>query len=80
MLGGVLAAESFTLSQCFYFGRVNGAPYECAQDEGRCIDELDELDDIAVHNKAKPADENDDPPAGGDERPSARRDADHTDH
>lgn len=27
-LGGVLSAESFTLSQAFYFGRVEGVPYD----------------------------------------------------
>lgn len=52
-LGGILADESFTLSQAFYVGRVRGAPYQCAAtyddpEEGFCIDELNELDDIAI--------------------------------
>lgn len=28
-LGGILAAESFTLSQSFYFGQIEGGQYEC---------------------------------------------------
>lgn len=28
-LGGILAAESFTLSQSFYFGQIEGGHYEC---------------------------------------------------
>ena len=67
VLGGVLANESFTLSQCFYFGRVNGAPYESRRTEGSCIDELDELDSIAVDNRAKPDAEQRGPP-----RPTTR--------
>lgn len=52
-LGGILAGESFTLSQTYFFGRVAGQPYECAAtfddaDEGTCIDKLDELDEIAI--------------------------------
>jgi hypothetical protein len=51
-LGGILASESFTLSQTYFFGRVAGQAYECAAtfdepDEGTCIDEL-ELDEIAI--------------------------------
>lgn len=37
-LGGVLAGESFTLSQSFYFGRVVGVPYVCILVEGQPID------------------------------------------
>lgn len=51
-LGGILADESFTLSQSFYFGRVNADwTVLCAFDdptEGNCIDELPELDAIAI--------------------------------
>ena len=52
-LGGVLAGESFTLSQSYYYGQVDGAPeYRVAvtfddPDDGVCIDELPELDAIA---------------------------------
>lgn len=37
-LGGILARESFTLSQSYYFGRVTGAAYECVVSEGQCVD------------------------------------------
>ena len=51
-LGGILADESFTLSQSFYFGRVNADwTVLCAFDdptEGNCVDELPELDAIAT--------------------------------
>ena len=52
-LGGVLAGESFTLSQSYYYGQVDGAPeYRVAvtfddPDDGVCVDELHELDAIA---------------------------------
>lgn len=39
-LGGILAGESFTDSQCFYFGRVTGAPYDARYVKGACIDTL----------------------------------------
>jgi Protein of unknown function (DUF3987) len=53
VLGGILASESFVLSQAYYFGRVNGSPYATQRVEGRCIDELDELDSIAIDNAPK---------------------------
>ena len=61
-LGGILAGESFTLSQSYYYGRVVGAVYEvyCTYDdpeEGTCVDELDALDDIAVFKRAATADQ-----------------------
>lgn len=37
-LGGILARESFTLSQSYYFRRVTGAAYECVVSEGQCVD------------------------------------------
>lgn len=57
-LGGVLANESFTLSQSYYFGEVKGVQYRVYvtyndPEEGNCVDELDELDDIAVTKEAK---------------------------
>lgn len=58
-LGGVLAVESFVLSQIYYFGQSAEADYLCLTtfcdpDEGSCIDELDSLDEIAV-GKPSPA-------------------------
>jgi putative DNA primase/helicase len=38
-LGGILAPESFTASQSFYFGRVAGAEYEAVHVAGQCIDD-----------------------------------------
>lgn len=40
-LGGILAPESFTLSQAFYFGRVDGREYECIEVPGTPIDKHD---------------------------------------
>lgn len=52
-LGGILASESFTPSQAYYYGRVQGVPFESEvsfgdSDEGHCIDDLVELDQIAI--------------------------------
>lgn len=48
-LGGILASESFTLSQAYYFGRVNGAAKpETALIPGRALDDAPELDSIAI--------------------------------
>ena len=53
-LGGILTGESFTLSQSFYYGRVEGqGSYRvlCTYDdpdEGACVDESDQLDAIAI--------------------------------
>src|SRR4051812_6849979 len=44
VLGGILAPESFTLSQSYYMGEVAGARYEVTEVRGTCIDLLDELD------------------------------------
>jgi len=50
-LRGTLSAESFTLSQSFYFGRVTNAPFECQEtfdgEDGQFIDLLDDLDIFA---------------------------------
>lgn len=40
LLGGTLAAESFALSQSYYFGRVAGVPYECYKTAGAFIDQV----------------------------------------
>lgn len=37
-LGGILARESFTPSQSFYFGKVRGSTYEFYETRGECID------------------------------------------
>jgi hypothetical protein len=57
-LGGILAAESFTLSQSYFFGEVEDVQYRVFvtwndPEEGTCVDELDELDDIAIYKNAK---------------------------
>jgi hypothetical protein len=57
-LGGILAAESFTLSQSYFYGEVEGVDYRVYvtwndPEEGTCVDDLDELDDIAIHKNAK---------------------------
>ena len=62
VLGGILAGESFTLSQSYYYGATVGAPeYRVLPtfddpDEGHCINELDELDELAIGKPAKAAD------------------------
>ena len=43
VLGGILANESFTLSQSFYIGRVEGMEYEAYATEGDFIDRLPSL-------------------------------------
>ncbi|GAB3647355.1 DNA primase family protein [Ramlibacter alkalitolerans] len=41
LCGGELAAESFTLSQSYYFGRVRGVPYETLHVDGaQCLDDV----------------------------------------
>ncbi|WP_454825924.1 AAA family ATPase [Paraburkholderia xenovorans] len=37
-LGGILARESFTLSQSYYYGRVKGVAYETRRVRGECVD------------------------------------------
>ena len=43
LLGGVLAVESFTLSQSYYYGKVEGVTYEVRESNGLCIDEAEFL-------------------------------------
>jgi len=57
-LGGILSSESFTLSQSYYYGEVEGVEYKVFvtwndPEEGYFVDELDELDDIAISKEAK---------------------------
>lgn len=60
-LGGILAAESFTLSQGYFFDKRPGAAYKCIStfddpEDGTCIDELPELDAISIgKRKSEPA-------------------------
>jgi len=51
-LGGILASESFTLSQFYYFGRVQGAPYETRRARGQCIDLLEAIEPIGKNARA----------------------------
>jgi len=56
-LGGVLANESFTLSQGYFFGATPTNGYDVLKtfddpEEGSCIDELSELDKIAIGKTA----------------------------
>lgn len=52
---GALAAESFTLSQSYYFGSVAGnALHQVIVVEGRAIDLADDLDKEAIGRPAKP--------------------------
>lgn len=52
-LKGILAPESFNLSQSYYCGRVEGAPYAVAQVRGKCIDELAGLAEIYPAKQGK---------------------------
>lgn len=67
-LGGILAGESFTLSQSYYFGRVEGVEFKILAtyddlSEGWCVDELDELDNTAIRKQGA-AHQGDDPQDG----------------
>lgn len=54
-LGGLLAGESFTLSQSYYFGRVDGgAAPELVMVEGRALDAATELDATAIGRDGTP--------------------------
>jgi hypothetical protein len=71
LCGGILARESWTLSQSFYIGAIANAPDHRAElVEGQYIDELDELDLIAID---KP---NDHRAAAGEPGRDLRGDAD----
>jgi putative DNA primase/helicase len=50
LLGGVLGPESWTLSQAFYYGHVNGNPAPRVEivDGLQTIDQADELDETAI--------------------------------
>ncbi len=60
-LGGVLASESFTLSQSYYYGRVDGRPAPRVElVDGVAIDLADHLDAGALDKRGKPYHANDD--------------------
>ena len=40
-LGGILAPESWTLNQTYYYGKVNGVAYEVIEVNGDCLDVVD---------------------------------------
>lgn len=68
VLGGILAGESFTLSQSYYFGRVEGVEFKILAtyddlSEGWFVDELDELDNTAIRRQGA-AHQGDDPQDG----------------
>jgi hypothetical protein len=50
LFGGIFASESFTLSQSYYYGSVNGNPDHVAKVfDGACINLRDDLDDGAIY-------------------------------
>lgn len=58
VLGGVLTGESFTLSQSYYYGRVEGHDYRVLvtfddPEDGTPVDLADELDAVAVGKPAR---------------------------
>lgn len=68
-LGGILAPESFTLSQAFYVGAVEGgSPVQCWQSEGRCIDVADDITPMGPPEPAQAG--RDRKPLGTDRAPS----------
>jgi putative DNA primase/helicase len=48
VLGGVVAPESFVLSQSYFIGKVDGVEYEAQLVHGACVDTLDGLDAGAI--------------------------------
>src|SRR5262249_3806043 len=53
LLGGIAADESFNLSQSYFYGCVSRTHHRGKVTEGRCIDQGDELDAIAVGGSLK---------------------------
>lgn len=45
-LGGILARESFQLSQSFYYGRVSGCDYDVRHTDGTWLDHIEGIDPI----------------------------------
>jgi hypothetical protein len=53
ILGGVLSGESFTLSQSYYFGKINGNPYHRVEMTfGEYINLRFDLDETAIYKKS----------------------------
>ncbi len=48
-LGGILASKSFTLSQAYFYGGVEGNPPQVIEIEGDFVDRLSHLDDKAIY-------------------------------
>jgi hypothetical protein len=74
VLGGVLAGESYTLSQSYFFGRVQGtAPRKVLLVEGRYIDQATDLDARAIGRRGSdPQGERDDSSSGAAFREAMR--------
>jgi P4 family phage/plasmid primase-like protien len=53
-LGGILGPESWTAAQIFYFGRIEGVPYEARSVEGEFLDLCDHITPMGKQPK-KPA-------------------------
>ena len=53
-LGGILAKESFTLSQTYYFGDVGTNDYRVVQSDGVCIDKLEPLQEVNEPKQSEP--------------------------
>lgn len=52
VLGGVLSGESFTLSQPYYYGKLNGnSAHRCIYTTGEFINLRDDLDEGAIYKK-----------------------------
>jgi hypothetical protein len=54
LLGGLLADESFVLSQSYYFGGLVDRPAEVIVNRGRRIDLLNDLDAVARYQRGSP--------------------------
>jgi hypothetical protein len=74
---GVFSRESWTLSQAYYFGSVaHSAAHRVELVEGQTIDELHELDEIAIgppENSRRPAEASTGMGSGGDDAELIRR-------
>jgi hypothetical protein len=66
LFGGIFSAESWTLSQAYYFGSVNHNPaHRVVVIDGTPLDEHDELDEIWIGKRAQRGDGEDNAPHGG---------------
>ena len=77
VLGGILAGESFTLSQAYYFGSVNGNPdHRAVIVEGDFIDLRGDLDATAKGKKGEAFDDAARPQHADNQRPDKQADPD----